>query len=197
MIEYLIIFVLAGTVFLLLYSEKFTEYVLGINVDKININGKDYNVSDDFQNKKTAGHKMERITNDIKTLTDFMSEKYKSGEIKKRIDNFKRRWNEKRFYEGSPNGKDSSYTIGKGDYFVICLRDKNGNLHDRITLLFVVLHEMAHIVNDNYGHGSDFWEIFRWLLSEAEECFSIKFPQYDKNPKMYCNTKITSNPLYM
>jgi len=190
----------------LISDEKFTEKLFGINSVKYKYGGKLFNVSSEFNDKKNAAERQKDLISDIDRFINILDKKYSKENMsgihgnmfnhKNMINNFKRRWEKDNFYEGTPNSKDSSFTIGKGDYFVICMRNKNGEIHDEITLSFVVLHEIAHIMNNNYGHGEDFWLIFKWLLKEYEDVYNIKFPDYNKFPEEYCNTKIFSNPLY-
>ena len=35
------------------------------------------------------------------------------------------------------------------------------------TMMFVVLHEMAHLATESIGHTSEFWENFKWILEES------------------------------
>jgi hypothetical protein len=205
-IPYLFLVSVVLLIFILVFSEKFTEKIFGISSTKIKLGENSYNVSDDFENKENSAKLQKSILNDIDKVMKSLDEKFNSESMsnihgntvnhKSMINNFKRRWSKNNFYEGTPNSKDSSFTIGKGDYFVICMRNKQGVFHDRITLLFVVLHEVAHIMNNNYGHGRDFWSIFKWLLGEAENILGVKFPNYEETPVQYCNTKIYSNPLF-
>ena len=186
-------------------------------VETINFGG--YNVSDEYGDKAEAAKMMKLISSKIKQFINCLKSKYIYGSIepidgqmnipetliqrprdddmapRNCVERLIRNWKQENFYEGTPNGKDSSFTIGKGDLFVICLRNKEGKIHELTTLLFVVLHEITHIININYGHENDFWDLFRWVLTEAEKCFDMKFPDYDSNPIVYCNTSISSNPL--
>lgn len=83
------------------------------------------------------------------------------------------------FYEGN-----KSYTINKKKIY-LCLRDKNKEYYDFNMLLYVAIHELAHVLCDEIGHTSKFNHIFHKLLEKAE---SIKI--YDPNKPIiqnYCN----------
>lgn len=92
----------------------------------------------------------------------------------------------------------SSYTINKGELLSICVRKKNEskNFHDYQTLLFVLIHELAHIASKSKGHNSEFMENFKFLLKNAVES-KMYYPQdYSKNPITYCGVKVTNNPYF-
>jgi len=59
-----------------------------------------------------------------------------------------------------------SYTINKKKIYM-CLRDQNGEYYDDNMLLFVALHELAHVLCDEIGHTAKFNRIFQELLDEA------------------------------
>lgn len=63
---------------------------------------------------------------------------------------------------------DKSYTINKEKIY-ICLKDENGNYYPTNMLIYVVLHELAHLINKNdIGHTENFRKIFDDLLDKAE-----------------------------
>lgn len=106
-------------------------------------------------------------------------------------------------YEISPTNKENltSYTENKVK-LILCLRhkkpDANGiyKLHDINTMMFVVVHELTHILNDEYDHGKKFWVLFEFMLHNAVEAGIYKPEDYHKNNIKYCGLDITYNPLY-
>jgi hypothetical protein len=62
----------------------------------------------------------------------------------------------------------SSFTENKTK-IVLCMRDANGNLYSFNSLMYVLLHEISHVINDELHHTSKFQNIFRDLLKLAEE----------------------------
>lgn len=62
---------------------------------------------------------------------------------------------------------DKSYTINKERVF-LCLKDEHGEYYPLNMLIYVLLHECAHILNTyDIGHTEKFHEIFEQLLDRA------------------------------
>lgn len=100
--------------------------------------------------------------------------------------------------EESPFEPDtSSYTLNKGDLMALCVRSKENPdmLHDYQTMLFVVIHELAHVASVSRGHGAEFVETFKWLLQQAAESGMYTPVDYSKSPITYCGVRVTNNPL--
>jgi hypothetical protein len=123
---------------------------------------------------------------------------YTDIDMNERTKQFLQNYNSKNLYEISPSNLlgNTSFTEGKGKKVVFCLRDKSGALHEINTLMFVVLHEMTHIMNDRWGHEEYFWRLFRLVLIDAEEAGIYKPINYSIEPKNYCGMKITQNPYF-
>lgn len=63
---------------------------------------------------------------------------------------------------------EKSYTINKEKIF-LCLKDKNEKYYDSNMLVYVLLHELSHVLNDEVGHGAKFQQIFNEVLDKATE----------------------------
>ena len=104
------------------------------------------------------------------------------------------------FRENDPvTGSGTSYTLNKGSKMMICLRSKADPnvLVDPNVLLFVVLHESAHIANyRSWQHDDIFWSTFKFLLQEAQESGVYVPVDYASNPVVYCGMTIDYNPLF-
>jgi hypothetical protein len=104
--------------------------------------------------------------------------------------------------ENSVTSKDTSYSENKGEKIVICLRDKNDPpaypFVDMNTVMFVVLHEMAHLMTAELSSGKhtpEFWANFRRLLEDSSRIGIYTPVNYAKSPVDYCGMKITDSPL--
>lgn len=64
---------------------------------------------------------------------------------------------------------DKSYTINKKKVF-ICLYDENGDYYPLNMLVYVLLHEIAHVLNtEDVGHTPAFHSKFDELLDRATQ----------------------------
>lgn len=61
-----------------------------------------------------------------------------------------------------------SYTINKQDVF-LCLTEEDGDYYPDNTLIFVLAHELAHVICDETGHTEKFHFIFGQLLEKLEQ----------------------------
>ena len=64
------------------------------------------------------------------------------------------------------------------------------SIHDNNTLLYVAIHELAHVFSDATGHGDEFVDKFKFLLQISKKN-NIYIPSdYSKNPIEYCGMTI-------
>ena len=89
----------------------------------------------------------------------------------------------------------AAYTVNKGDQLRICVRDeKSDNLfEDENTMVFVMLHELAHLMSKSYGHNLEFKKNFSYIAKIAVEIGVYKYEDFNKNPQTYCGTDITNS----
>mgnify|MGYP001032737497 FL=1 len=101
------------------------------------------------------------------------------------------------FSESNPGNKYTSYSINKGEKIVFCIRTKDGSnkLEPLNTMLFVAIHEIAHLMTKSIGHNEEFWGNMRFLLKEAIEMNIYVKEDYYNNPVDYCGTVINDSPL--
>ena len=98
--------------------------------------------------------------------------------------------------ENAPNGKYTSYTVNKGDEIALCLRSKkNGKLHDLNLVMYVVIHELAHVACPEIDHTELFKKIFIFLLQIAIMLKIYKRENYQISPHEYCGLTINENLL--
>jgi hypothetical protein len=96
--------------------------------------------------------------------------------------------------EGVDTPGYTSYSINKGEQIVLCLRNKD-KLMDINTMMFVVLHEFAHLATESIGHTEEFWTNFKWILEESTNIGIYTRQDFKNNNVDYCGIKITSSPL--
>jgi hypothetical protein len=64
-------------------------------------------------------------------------------------------------------GSNKSYTLNKTKVH-ICMKDSDGEYYPDSTLIYVILHEVAHCINPTIGHDESFQMTFNELLKIAE-----------------------------
>lgn len=64
------------------------------------------------------------------------------------------------------SGSNKSFTINKKSIY-ICAKDESGKYYDDNMLIYVILHELAHVMCDEVGHTEKYKSIFRGLLERA------------------------------
>lgn len=96
--------------------------------------------------------------------------------------------------ESSADSKYTSYSINKGEILVFCVRSKiNNKIHDINDLLYVAIHEIAHIGCPEIGHTDLFFKINKYLINKAIQYNIYNFIDYKKNNKEYCGMQLTSS----
>jgi hypothetical protein len=109
------------------------------------------------------------------------------------------RYNPDNLIENSPHDPDgdTAYSLDKGQTIALCLREVDSNdIHDMDILMFVALHEMAHVAVNVLDHPLEFWSTFKFLLEEAELANIYISSNYGLNPQYYCGLKVNYNPRY-
>jgi hypothetical protein len=133
-----------------------------------------------------------KIKGKLNTLTEHLEKTY--GNSDHRVARLKDNYKPDRLSEGVDTPGYTSYSINKGEKIVLCLRNHD-KLMDINTMMFVVLHEYAHLATESIGHTEEFWDNFKWILEEAIN-IGIYTRQDFKNKNVdYCGIKITSSPL--
>jgi predicted metal-dependent hydrolase len=147
-----------------------------------------------LDDKQEAANLLAKIRKNLEDLCEDLKKVYPdhSG-VGRLIEKF----NPNSISETSKNSKYTSYSVNKGEKIVLCLRarDDTENLVDENTLMFVSIHEIAHIMTKSVGHKQEFWKNFKFLLKHAISIGLYKHEDYNNNPKKYCGIMITDTPL--
>jgi hypothetical protein len=102
----------------------------------------------------------------IYTMT-YLKEQYQQSDpklfqIKDNLRMLDPRANKLRIFEDN-----KSYTINKKRVY-LCLKDHNNNYYPMNMLMYVAIHELAHVLCNEVGHTPKFQNIFKQLLSKAQ-----------------------------
>ena len=73
----------------------------------------------------------------------------------------------------------------------MCVRKKDNprKLEDSNTMIFVLLHELAHLMSEKYGHGEEFQNNFSFITKKAVEQGIYKYQNFKKKSSSYCGTE--------
>ncbi len=127
-------------------------------------------------------------------LDDTLKAEFKAFES--RIASLLKNYNSDALSENTPDSAYTSYSENKGQKIVFCMRSKPGDvLMDLNTMMFVGIHELAHLMSKSIGHNQEFWDNFRILLRISINIDQYKCQNFDVENKDYCGTKITDTPL--
>ena len=148
-----------------------------------------------YADSKQASLLMDNIDKKIQKLIEHLTIKYPDDEQAYLL---RKNYEKNNIYEISPNNitGQTSFLRNKS-VLVLCLRRKdNGQLHDENTIMYVIIHELAHMVNKEWGHEKSFWDKFMFLLQEAVNIGIYEPVDYSKKPIKYCGLTIQYSPLY-
>lgn len=162
---------------------------------KSTVDNEIYSVQD-LPDKQEAANLMAQIRGNLEKLIDH----YKSDPSTMsdpRINTMVERFNPKNLCENDVNDSTTSYSENKGEKIVVCLREKSPNhpLIDKNTIMFVILHEMSHLMTTTFGHTPEFWANFRRVLHDASNIGIYTPVNYAQQPTPYCGMTITDSPL--
>ena len=110
------------------------------------------------------------------------------------ISTLKERYNPNELSETGLGAKYTSYSVNKGEKISICVRHKDKTFIDDNIIIFVVIHELAHVMTTSIGHTPEFWDNMAFLLEEGEKVGIYKPENYKENPVDYCGMEINSTP---
>ena len=159
------------------------------------VDGKKYCVRE-RENIQKASNLLAITTEKLGYLVENVGQRYPGREnVNRLVENF----NPTTIKETLPTSEYTAYSENKGEKLAFCLNKKkkeNNYLIDSNTLMFVAIHEIAHIMTLSVGHSEEFWNNFKFLLENAVELKIYTPVDYKKEPEGYCGMDITDNPYY-
>lgn len=189
-------------IIILIYILYISYNYVNNNIVNIKINNINFYVRN-IENKEEAGEMLFKIRENLINLVNKIYEDYTENKLEideiKYMKYIKRIMNKIYTVKISENIKDSnltSYTLNKGDEMVFCLRSKIDNsIHNLNDLLYVAIHEIAHIGCTEIGHTHLFKKINKYLLKKAIKYNIYTYKNYSKQNIEYCGINISSNIL--
>lgn len=186
--EGLVILVLILICFYLVYhynNEKgLTKVVSNVDNEEYTVQIKD--------DSKEAADLIAKIKKRLIILLEHLKKTY--GNSDNRVSLLESNFRPDAIKEGVQTPGYTSYSVNKGEQIILCLRNKD-SLVDINTMMFVVLHEFAHLATESIGHTTEFWDNFRWILEESINIGIYTKQEFEKKSVEYCGMDITSSPL--
>lgn len=100
------------------------------------------------------------------------------------------------FRESDEGSEATSYSVNKGEEIVFCIRSKKtGRIQDMNVLMYVAIHELAHVACPEVGHTELFFDINRFLLRKAAELGIYRIDNYQQTPVEYCGMTLNTQIL--
>jgi len=159
---------------------------------KFEVDNKQYQIEKYSPGRYQSLDRLVQIRRRLDRLVNHLVRKHPQD---KYINRMKNRFADTVLREANPDGDptQTSYTINKGDTMVICLRSNDQQLVDLNTLMYVAIHELAHIYSSSFHHSDEFWKNMRFLVDQASEIGIYRPVNYIQTPVRYCGLTISSN----
>lgn len=170
------------------YEERFTE----LSYTKSTVDNKEYLVRN-REDKQDAADLLANIGKRLDKLVKSLAIEMPDDSRIQRLEN---RFKPEKISETISNTNHTSYSVNKGEKIVFCIRtkDEKEELIDINTILFVGIHELAHIMTESIGHTDEFWNNMKLLLKFAIKKKIYEYVDYNAQPVPYCGTTITDSP---
>lgn len=193
----ILIVVIIVIIVIFYYVDKNKLFINEAIYIKSDFDNKNYLVRD-FDDKEEAAYMLSIIRLNIIKLKEYLNsiKDTSAKEFKPYINQLNRKMKDIVLTENSPDGTYTSYTVNKGDEIALCLRStKDTKLHDINIIMYVVLHELAHVACPEIDHTPLFKKIFIFFLIESQNIDIYKHISYDILPQDYCGITISENLL--
>lgn len=184
-IEIACVVALMALAWLLLRRDSALEHV------KSDADGQTYLVRN-LPDKVRAANLLAELNGRIESLIAYLASTYPGDPDYKRLQNNYRPQN---IREGGVKPGLTSYTENKRT-ITLCLRQAGTDeFVDTDVLMYVALHELAHVASVEIGHQRSFWALFTRILDEARKIGVYRPVDYAQNPARFCGITIDSSVL--
>jgi hypothetical protein len=193
MIYFLSRIIFSILIFMLLFR-LYDIYFNNLTYVKSNMDGRKYKVRN-IKTKDKAADLLAELRNRLERLYEHLKNKY--GNDNQCVKLIKKRFKPNKISETPEHSRNTSYSVNKGEKLVFCIRprDKREELHEINLLMFVAIHELAHVGSISIGHNDEFYNNFIFLLKESIKIGVYQKIDFDRNNKEYCGMTITSSPI--
>jgi len=146
----------------------------------------------DLPGKEKCMEILVQLNKNVIQLLSYVKDEDREG-IKDLLDNYR----PDSLCENLENRSLQAYSLNKGEEICLCLREPENELiiiDDMNTLMFVLVHELGHLMTDDIGHTNKFWNNMAYLLKKSSEINLYNPINYKISPVMYCGVKIDETP---
>jgi hypothetical protein len=187
------------SVLIVFFIYKKLKRHLSVSSVKSSIDNKYYSVRSSLpeDTKREVADKLALINRNIKTLINYIERgNDKDSKYQRNVALLKQRYRENSITENI-GMEDTTFTVNKGESIEFCITTRNSKeeVYDINKLMFVTIHELAHIGSESYNHTKEFTNFFIFLLKNAIQCNVYKYQNYYKQPEEYCGITIDKTPL--
>jgi hypothetical protein len=185
----IIIIIVLVLSFFLHYESNYSDLIYA----KSTVDNKNYLVRNRDDRVEAANMLSLIKTNLIKIVEHLKENNMSDPRVKRLVSKFQ----PSNISESLPNTNYTSYSVNKGEKIVFCIRakDEKESLEDINTMMFVAIHELAHIMTISVGHTDEFWDNMKYLLEKGIKIGVYSQEDYKSKPREYCGVKITDSPL--
>ena len=182
-IIFIIVVITTLMILFLYYEHQYSE----LTKIKSTIDNREYLVRN-RDDKQAAADILATIVKNINILISYSKEnKVFTRLIKK--------YNMDNISESLSSSKYTSYSVNKGEKIVFCIRHKDQSFVNLNTLMFVAIHEMAHLESKTIGHNKEFWDNMTEMLKVSIKLGIYQYQDYKVEPVKYCGITVTATPL--
>lgn len=152
---------------------------------------------------KESANALAKINERVIGLVEHLNKNFKDHDDKYYfINKLTKNYSQYILSEAAIDSRFTTYTIDKQEMHV-CLRtrDTNEKVYNINLLMYVILHELAHLCNYDrngipiHGHGDEFRRIFKFLIIESIKIGVYDYENYYDDPKEYCGIVISTTVL--
>ena len=184
----IVIVIILVLCFFLHYESKYSE----LTYVQSDVDNEQYLV----RNREDKVEAANMIATIKKNLIDIVAHLKNNNMSDPKVRRLVKKYRPSKISESLPNTNYTSYSVNKGEKIVFCIRSKKTHKLVGInTMMFVAIHELAHVMTKSVGHTEEFWDNMKYLLEHASEIGIYTPIDYAENPKIYCGQEINSTPM--
>jgi hypothetical protein len=149
----------------------------------------------DVDDKHNAAEMLFKLEQSLKRLVSLLINDptvKENKEMNRYIQKINEKISDIEIQESTADSKHTSYSVNKGELLVFCIRSKkNSEIHDYNDLLYVAIHEIAHIGCPEIGHTPLFFKINQFMIKKAIEYGIYNYVNYKMYNREFCGMDLT------